>query len=121
MLRERPVVLRDLVALREIGIEVVFPREDRSRIDVEIEREGCARRHFDHPSIQDRKRARQPQADGARIGVGLVAEPSRASAEYLGFGLELRVDLEAYDGFVLVSHGTRNQQDFRIVQYNKSN
>ena len=42
--RERLLVLRDLVALRQVGIEVVLAREDRRLVDRAAERERRADR-----------------------------------------------------------------------------
>ena len=37
---ERPIVLGDLVALRQVGIEIVLPREDRGRMHRAAERQS---------------------------------------------------------------------------------
>ena len=96
--RERPLVLRDLVALGQVRIEVVLPREDRLRVDPAAERQRRSIGQLHGPAVQDRQRARQPEADGTQLGVGLGAEAGAAAAEDLGGGQELRVDLQADDG-----------------------
>ena len=95
--RERPLVLRDLVALGQVGIEVVLAREDRRRVDRAAERQRGARGELDGAPVQHRQRARQAEADRAERGVRSRAEPRGAAAEDLGGGQQLRVDLEADD------------------------
>ena len=90
---QRNVVLADLVALREVRIEVVLAVEDRALGDPALER------HRDHQGVvhglgvDHRQRARMPQADRAGVGVRLVAEGQRAAAEHLGARAQLDVDL----------------------------
>ena len=88
------VVLADLVALREVGIEVVLAVEDRPRDDLALERPGDHQRELDRPLVGHRQRARMPEAHRARMDVGLVAERQPATAEHLRAGRELDVDLE---------------------------
>jgi hypothetical protein len=49
---ERPLVLRDLVALGKIGIEVVLAREDRRRLHVAPERQRRLDRVIDRGPIE---------------------------------------------------------------------
>ena len=101
---QRDVVLGDLVALGEVGIEVVLAVEDRARRDL------AAQRHPHHDPVDHglgvghRQRAGQAEADRAGARVGLLAEAQLAAAEHLRAGLELDVDLEADDGFVRGAH-----------------
>ena len=79
--RERPVELRDLISLGQIGIEVVLAREDRDvRCTVHSERERGADRQLDGVRVQHRQRARAARdrpdrccAFGARAEVGGAA------------------------------------------------
>ncbi len=98
-LDDRPLVLADLVALRKVRIEVVLPREDRHRRDRRADRESEADRALDGAAIEDRQRARQREVDRRRLRVRRGAERRRRAAEDLGGGRELRVRLEADDGF----------------------
>jgi hypothetical protein len=98
--RERLVVLRDLVALRQVGIEVVLAGEDGGRLDRAAERERGAHRQFDRARVQDRQRPGQTQADRTDVGVRRRAEPRTAGAEDLGRREELRVNLETDDRFI---------------------
>ena len=58
-----------LIVLRKIGIKIIFPREDRFVVDLEIERERRLARHLHGLAVERRQRARQTQAD--RTGVAL--------------------------------------------------
>ena len=112
--RERPLVLRNLVALRQVRIEVVLPREDRPRLHRAAERERRAHRQLDRASVEHRQRAGQAEADRAHVRVRRRAERRRTPAEDLGGGQQLRVDLEADDGLVLDSRHDGNSS-FGVV------
>ncbi len=89
-----PLVLRDLIALREVGIEVVLTREDRHRVDPALEGVRDPDGELHGLPVQHRQRARQPEADGADVGVRRRPEPGAAAAEDLRLGQQLRVNLE---------------------------
>ena len=92
---EREVVLADLVALGQVGIEVVLAVEDRALRDLAAEREPDHQPVVHGLRVQRRQRARVAEADGARARVRLLAERQRAAAEHLRARRELDVDLEA--------------------------
>jgi hypothetical protein len=97
---KRELELGDLVALGEVGIEIIFAGEAGVFVDGAVEGERGAAGHFDDALIQHRKRAGEAEADGAGVGVGGVAEAGGAGAEDFCFGEELGVDFEADDGLV---------------------
>ena len=66
----RLVILGNLIALWQIGIEIVFSREDRHGLHRAVEREGGARRELDGVGIQDRQRAGQREAYRAGVAIG---------------------------------------------------
>ena len=103
VLAERLVELADLVALGQVRIEVVLPREAARRPNRAPERERRLHRHADGFAVQHRQRPRQPQANGAHLRVRRGAEGSGAAAECLRSREELRVHLQADDR--LVDHG----------------
>ncbi len=92
---------RDLVALGQIGIEVVFAGEDGAFADLAVEGERGQDGELDGLLVEDGQGSGQAEADGADVGVGLGAEAVGAAAEGLGLGEELDVDFESDDGFVL--------------------
>jgi hypothetical protein len=97
---ERTVVLRYLIALRQVGIEVVLPREHGPLVNRAPERKRRARGELHRLAVEDGERARQPETHGARVGVGRRAEARAAAAEQLGLCLQLGMDLQADDGLV---------------------
>ena len=80
---QRPLVLRDLVALRQVGVEVVLPLEDRDLVDAAAERERGAQRQRHRLARGHRQRARQRQAHGADERVRRRPEAVGAAAEQL--------------------------------------
>ena len=81
--REGLLVLRDLVALREVGVEVVLAREDRARVHLAVGGEGHAQRQLDGAAVEHRQRAGQREADRAGVEVRRVAVAHGAGAEQL--------------------------------------
>ena len=72
--RERLIVLRDLIALRQVRIEVVLAREDRLLVNRAAERQRRLDRQLDGAAVEHRQRARQPEADGTECVFGARAE-----------------------------------------------
>ena len=105
---ERLVVLRDLVALRVVGIEVVLAREDGLVGDLAAEREAELDRPLDRLAVRDGQRARVREADRARARVRLGEVLELAAAEHLRPRLQMDVDLEPDDGFPLSAHRARS-------------
>src|SRR5438270_13206940 len=74
MLRQRPVILRNLVALGEIGIKIILAREDRGLANLALQRHGSEYRKFHRLAVQNRQCSRMAQAHGTDIGIGRIAE-----------------------------------------------
>ena len=100
MLGERLVELRNLVALGQIGIEIVLAREDRALAHLAVERQRGQRGKLHGLRVQHRQRARQPQAYRADVRIGLGAEAVGATAKCLGRREQLHVHFEADHGLV---------------------
>ena len=100
MLGQRLVVLRNLVALGQIGIKVVFAREDRALAHLAVERQRGQRGKLDGLLVQHGQRSGQPQANRANVGVRIRAEPVGATAKRLGRREQLHVHFEADHGLV---------------------
>src|SRR3954451_6667683 len=98
---ERDVVLADLVALRQVGIEVVLAVEDRARCELALERQSDHQPEVHGLGVGDRERAGVAEADRAGARVRLLAEREGAAAEHLRARLQLHVDLEADDRLVV--------------------
>ena len=100
---QRQFVHGNLIALGQIGIEIVFARKARMLLDLQIERQRSAQRQLQGAAVEHRQRARQAEAHRASVGVRRIAEARGAAAKDLGRGLQLRVDFEPDHG--LVSRG----------------
>ena len=105
-LHHRDLELADLVALGQVGIEVVLAREHAARRDGRAERQAELDGAFDCAPVHDRQRARQCQIDGAGLGIGLGAEGGRRAAEDFARGRQLRMRLEADDDFIATHQRT---------------
>ncbi len=99
---DRLIVLGDLVALGQIGIEVVLAVEKAFRLNFSaMHRRRQQHGLFDHGPIEDGQRAWLAGAHRADIGVGQRPPAiGRAGAEDLALGVELDVDFETDDRFV---------------------
>src|SRR5579859_5856187 len=110
LVAERLVVLADLVALRQVRVEVVLAGEAARRGDGAREGQRGAHRHRDGVRVEHGQRARQPQAHRAHLRVGRRAVVGGAAAEGLAAREQLRVHLQPDDG--LVRHCTECLGDY---------
>ena len=93
---EWQIVLRDLVALGQIGIEVVLAVELRELRNLAIEGERGADGRLDRPSVDHGEGARESEADRAGVGIRRRRQVvGGAAAEHLALGQHLGVDLES--------------------------
>src|SRR6266581_1536551 len=70
VLRQRPVVLRNLIALGQVRIEVVFTSPLRLGVDLATETQRRAHRYRYSDAIQNRQRTRQAKTYRTRIHIG---------------------------------------------------
>ena len=114
--RKRPVELRDLVSLREVGIEVVLAREDRRRLNRAPERD---------------RRADRPARRRASFSTGSAPGSARHTGQVLAFGgapksvehrqkilvavFELHVHLEPDHHLVPLAPGGARRRDHRCA------
>ncbi len=92
---DRLLVLGDLIALRQIRIEVVLPIENASKVDLRLEPQPGAHRLGDALLVDHREHAGHRSVDQADMGVGGAAKRRRGAGKELGSGRDLRVDLHA--------------------------
>jgi len=101
VLGQRLIELRDLVALGQVGIEVIFAGEDGALADLAVDCQRGQRGKLDRFGVEHRQGAGQAETDRADVGIGLRAEVIGATAKGLGGGEQLHMDLETDDGLVL--------------------
>ena len=82
---DRRFVLADLIALRQVGIEIVLPVEHRAMIDLGLEAEAGADRLADAFLVDHRQHAGHRRIDQRDVAVGLAAELGRGAGEQLGW------------------------------------
>ena len=84
-------VLADLVALRQIGVKIIFSRKHGPLRNACIDGEAEFDRHTNHFLVGDRQYAWQAQVNGARQGIGSRAEAVGRAREYLAPRSQLHV------------------------------
>ena len=96
------VILGYLVALHQVGVWVVLAVKLGEFGDAAVQGQAGHHGVFHGAAVDDGQRAGQAEADRAGAGVGLgILVVGGTGAEHLAAGVELDVDLEANDGFVL--------------------
>src|SRR5690606_1438141 len=81
---DRLLVLRDLVALWQIRIEIVFAVEDRLQVDLRLKAEAGANSLAHALFVDDRQHAGHGGVDEADVRIRLSTERSRGAGEQLG-------------------------------------
>ena len=99
LLHDRLFVLADLIALRQIRIEVVLAREHRTLRYGGADGETELGRHSHGLPIQHRQHTGIAQVHQVCLRIGRSAIGSRGAREDLGLRRELRVNFKADDGF----------------------
>ena len=92
---KRHVVLRDLIILRHVRIEIIFPVELRDWRNVAVEHQSGQHRHAQRFVIRYRQRARQTKTDRTSVCVRRRAKFHRARAKHLRARLQLDVNLQS--------------------------
>ncbi len=116
VLREWLVVLRNLVALGQVGIEIVFAGKNRALIHCAMQGQRRQGREFDGFCIQHRQSPREPQAYRADVRVGRGAKPIGATAKCFGRGEKLHVNFEA-DHRLVLSKNFRRRSKHDYLQF----
>src|SRR3546814_13865783 len=91
----RSIKLRNLVTLRQIGIEIILAVEPRPFVDLRLDRHPRAHRLPDALAVRHRQHPRHRGVDQRYLRIRLGSERRRGAREQLGVGGDLGVDLEA--------------------------
>ena len=78
---DRILELRDLVALRQVGIKIVLAVEQRALVDLRLQAEAGAHGLGDAFLVDHRQHARHRRIDQRDMAVGLAAEFGRGAGE----------------------------------------
>ena len=100
------LVLRDLITLRQVGIEIVLACEYGARRDFALERYGDDGGQPHCCVVGDRQRPRQTEAHRTGVHVRRVAEFRSAAAEQLGPSPQLDMHFQSDDGLVICPGAT---------------
>ena len=96
---DRRFVLADLVALRQVRIEIVLPVEYRLEIDLRLEPKAGADRLLDAFLVDHRQHAGHRRIDQRDMRVRCAAEFGRGAGKQLGVGRHLGMHFHADDDF----------------------
>ena len=99
LLDHRQLVLTDLIALRQIRIEVILAREHRTARHLGADAQAELDRHAHGVGVQHRQHAGIRQIHQVGLGIRRRAVGRRRPREYFRFRRELRVDLQPDDHF----------------------
>ncbi len=94
---DRVLVLADLIALRQVRIEVVLPVEAGPGVDLRLQAEAGAHRLLDADAVDHRQHARHGGVDQADLLVRPRAEAHRRAGEQLRLRGDLGVHLQPDD------------------------
>jgi hypothetical protein len=98
---DRQLVLADLIALRQVGVEVILAREHGGPGDARVDCEPELHGHAHRLGVQHRQHTRIAEVDEVRLCVRGRAVGGRGAGEDLRARGELRMDLEPDDGLPL--------------------
>ena len=98
---DRVLELADLIALGQIGIEIVLAVEAGHQIDLGPESKARPDRLLDAETVDHRQHPRKTRIHEADLLVRGRTEADACAGEQLGLGGDLRMDLEAKDKFPL--------------------
>jgi len=96
---DRLLVLADLIALRQVGIEIVLPVEHRLQIDRRLEPQPGAYRLPHAFGVDNRQHTWHRGIDQRHVTVGRATEFRRGAREQLRVRGDLRMHLHADDYF----------------------
>ena len=94
---DRVFELADLIALGQIGIEIVFAVEHRPEIDLRLQAKPSADGLRDAALVDHRQHAGHGRVHQAHMRVGLAAEHRGRAGEQLSFRANLGMDFQPND------------------------
>ena len=95
----RRLELTDLIALGQIGVEIILAGEDRARRDLRADRQAKLDGTHHGLAIEYRQDAGQRDVDRVGLHIWLGAEGDAAAGKYLRFGSQLGVGFQPDDDF----------------------
>ena len=96
----RHAVLRDLIAFRQIGVEIIFSIKIRPLIDAAAQSQTQTHRKLNLLPIRTRQSTRMRERNDRRMRVRFRAKLNSIGAKCLRCRCQLNVNFETDDGFV---------------------
>ncbi len=96
---DREIELADLIAGRQVGVEIVLPVELAAPVDLGVEAQAGADGLFDAVFVQGRQHAGKAGVDQRHLFVRPRAEADGGARKQLGLRRHLGVDLQPHDDF----------------------
>ena len=115
MLGDGLVELRDLIALGQVGIEVVLARKDGALPHLAVDPQRSQRGELDGLHIQHRQRPGSARQTGQTLRVRRGAKVVGAAAEGLGGGQQLHMNFKPNHRLVLGENFRRKRSCAHIV------
>src|SRR5258706_11925391 len=97
------LVLADLIALGQVGIEIILAVEQRAQVDLGLEPQPGAHRLLDAFFIDHGQHAGETGVNEGDMAVGFAAEFGGGAGKQLGIGKDLGMDFHADDDFPLAT------------------
>ena len=95
----RMIGLRNLVSVGQVGVIVVFARENRHFVDRRVNAQTRADRLFDTFVVDDGEHAGEARVDETDLRVGFSAERRRRAGKQFRFGNDFAVHFQSDDDF----------------------
>src|SRR5690349_11100821 len=89
---DRLIVLADLIALRQVGVEIVLSREDATLVDLGLEAKAALHGLLDAMFVEHRKHAGHSCVDERDLCIRATAEVGGSAREQLSLRYHLGVD-----------------------------
>src|SRR5690606_10166220 len=105
---DRLQILADLIALRQIGIEIILAIEHRIFVDLGFEAKAGPHRLLHRVSVDNRQHARHRRVDEGDLAVGRRAIGRGGTGEELRCGGHLRVDFKTDHNFPVAGRAFDN-------------
>ncbi len=105
---DRQLVLTDLIAFRQIRIEIVLARENARSSDFAMGRQAGLDCEIDDFFVQHRQDSGKTSANRAGVFIGCATELGRTAAKNFRFGEQMGVNFQSDDA--LVFHVNTNRK-----------
>ena len=111
---DRCGMLRYLVALGQVGVEIIFPGKIVFPNDLTVQSQAKLNSILDGLLIHHGQGARVSQGYGTDMGIGVIVKCRTIAAEQFALSKQLHVYFKTYDQFVFWVHHWRTKVGKRV-------